>query len=113
VDADALNHLQRFNEAINASKEAIRLSDGKYAFMHFRLGTSHFDTENWELARQSFENAAELDTKDDAAAYNVAVSLTRLGYFGDAAHWFEEALRRNPNRNDRDDLRRRIESLRR
>jgi tetratricopeptide (TPR) repeat protein len=112
-EAEALNNLQRFTEAINASKEAIRLSDGKYASMHFTLGTSYFKTENWELARQSYEKAAELDTTDDAAAYNVAVCLARQSYFNDAAHWYEEALRRNPKRNDADDLRQRIKTLRR
>jgi tetratricopeptide (TPR) repeat protein len=112
-EAEALDNLQRFNEAINASKEAIRLSDGKFSSMHFRLGTSYFKAENWELAKQSFEKAAELDTTDDAAAYNVAVSLARLSYFNDAAHWYEEALRRNPKRDDRDELRQRIQTLRR
>jgi tetratricopeptide (TPR) repeat protein len=113
TEADALNYLQRFNEAINASKEAIRLSDGKFSSMHFTLGTSYFKTENWELARQSFQKAAELNPKDDAAAYNVAVCYARLGYYNDAAHWYEEALRRNPSRDDKDELRHRIEILRR
>ena len=113
AEADALNSLQRFNEAINASNEALRLSDGKYAFMHFTLGSAYFGTENWELARQSFGKAAELDPKDDTAAYNVAVCYARLGYFNDAAVWYENALQRNPNRQDRDELRHRIDALRR
>jgi tetratricopeptide (TPR) repeat protein len=113
TEADALNHLQRFNEAINASKEALRLSDGKYSFMHFTLGTSYFHMENWQLAEQSFEKAANLDPKDDAAPYNVAICYARLGYYGDAAHWYEEVLRRNPQRADKDELRQRIQVLRR
>jgi tetratricopeptide (TPR) repeat protein len=113
TEADTLNNLQRFNEAINAAKEAIRLSDGKYPTMHFTLGTSYFNTENWQLARQSYEKAAELDTADDPSAYNVAVCYARLGYYNDAAHWYEEALRRNPKRDDRDDLKHRIDVLRR
>jgi tetratricopeptide (TPR) repeat protein len=113
AEAEALNSLQRFNEAINVSKEAIRLSDGKYAAMHFALGRSYFNIENWELARLSFEKAAEIDTSDDAAAYNVAVCFVRLSYFNDAAHWYEEALRRNPKRDDRDELRQRVQTLRR
>ena len=94
--ADSLYGLRRFQEAINASKQAIRLSDGKYAWMHFTLGNSYFDIENWELARQSYEKASQLDPKDDAATYNVAVCLARLGLFKDAADWYEETLRRNP-----------------
>jgi tetratricopeptide (TPR) repeat protein len=113
TEADSLNDLQRFNEAITAAKEALRLSDGKYSSMHFVLGTSYFHVENWDLARQSFEKAAELDPKDDTSAYNVGVCYARLDYLSDAARWYEEALRRNPSRSDRDDLRQRIERLRR
>jgi tetratricopeptide (TPR) repeat protein len=112
AEADVLNNLHRPSEAITAAKEAIRLSDGKYSSMHFALGSAYFDSENWELARQSFQKAAELDPKDDAAAYNVAVCFVRLAYYNDAAHWYEEAIRRNPNRDDVDELRRRIRALR-
>jgi tetratricopeptide (TPR) repeat protein len=112
-EADALNHLQRFNEAISASKEALRLSDGKYSFMHCTLGTSYFQMENWQIEEQSFQKAADLEPKDDAAPYNVAICYVHLGYFSDAAHWYEEVLRRNPQRADRDELRQRIQALRR
>lgn len=113
IEADALNNLQRFSEAINAAKEAIRLSDGKYSSMHFILGTAYFNAQNWQLAAQSYQKAAELNPKDDASAYNVGVCYARLAYYNDAARWYEEALRRNPNRDDREDLRRRIDALRR
>lgn len=102
--ADALFGLRRFQETINAAKQAIRLCDGKYSSMHFRLGMAYFDTENWEFARQSFQKAAELNPKDPAAPYNVALCFQRLGLYIDAAHWYEEVLRRDPNRSDRDDL---------
>jgi hypothetical protein len=45
-------------------------------------------------------------------AYNVAVCYARLEYYRDAANWYEEALRRNPNRTDKEDLRQRIQALR-
>lgn len=109
--ADALSGLRRFQETINAAKEAIRLSDGKYATMHFRLGAAYFDTENWEFARQSFEKAAQLDTKEPASAYNVALCFQHLGLYVDAAHWFEEVLRRDPNRSDKDELLNKIRIL--
>ena len=109
---EALAGLRRFQEAINASKQAIRLSDGKYAWMHFRLGSAYFNTENWELARQSFEKAAQLDPKDAEAAYNVAICLVRLGLYRDAADWYENCLRRNPNQANRQDILNRIQSLR-
>ncbi|MCC7176270.1 MAG: serine protease [Bryobacterales bacterium] len=113
AQAKALSGLRRFQEAINASDQAIRLSDGKYSTMHFTLGGAYFDVENWEFARQSFEKAAQLNPKDDAAPYNVALCLVRLRYYRDAANWYEEVLRRNPNRRDRQEILSRIQILRR
>ena len=72
--------LRRYEEAINASNQAIRLSDGKYAEMHFRLGASDFDVENWQFAEQSFEKAAELAPTNTAAPYNTALCFLNLGY---------------------------------
>ncbi len=108
-----LNQLHRNLEAVKSATEAIRLSDGKYASMHFALGAAEFDLENWDLARQSFQKAAELSPKDDASAYNIGLCFQRQGYFIDAAHWYEEVLRRNPNRSDRQELLQRIDTLRR
>jgi tetratricopeptide (TPR) repeat protein len=85
--ANSLSGLRRFQEAITAAKNAIRLSDGKYSWMHFTLGSAYFDVQNWELSKQSFEKAAELDKTDFAAA-----------------NWFEEALRRDPNNSKRADI---------
>lgn len=110
--AEALIGLRRFQEAINASIQAIRLSDGKYSYMHFSLGSAYFETENWELAKQSYEKAAQLDPKDTAAPYNVALCLSRLRYYRDAAKWLEEVLRRDPNHRDRQEILRRIQVLR-
>jgi tetratricopeptide (TPR) repeat protein len=81
--------------------------------MHFRLASSYFKVENWESARQSFQKASELAPTDDASAYNVAVCFERLKYYRDAASWYEEALRRNPSRRDRQEILDRIRSLRR
>jgi tetratricopeptide (TPR) repeat protein len=103
-EAVALRGLHRYLEAINVAKQAIRLSDGKYGIMHFQLGSAYFETENWQFARQSFQKAAELMPNSDAAAYNVALCFQRLSLFLDAAQWYEEALRRNPNRPDKQDV---------
>jgi tetratricopeptide (TPR) repeat protein len=111
AEADALFGLRRFQEAINASNQAIRLSDGKHRAMHFRLGASYFELQNWEFARQSFEKAAELALTDTAAPYNVALCFQNLGYRHDAAHWFEEVLRRDPQYKDRAEVQRQIDLL--
>jgi tetratricopeptide (TPR) repeat protein len=110
--AVALLGLHWYQEAINAAKQAIRLSDGKYGIMHFHLGSGYFETENWQFAQQSYEKAAELMPTSDASAYNVALCFQRLGLRLDAAHWYEEVLRRNPNRTDKQDILRFISALR-
>jgi len=81
--------------------------------MHFHLGGAYFEIENWQFAKQSFEKAAELLPKEDASAYNVALCYQRLGLFVDAAHWYEEVLKRNPARTDKQELLNRIATLRR
>lgn len=111
--AVALLGLHRYQEAINAAKQAVRLSDGKYWTMHFHLGSGYFQTENWQFAQQSFEKAAELMPTSDASAYNVALCLQRLGLYLDAAHWYEEVLKRDPNRTDKQEILDRISALRR
>jgi len=110
--AAALLGLRRFQEAINAGTQAIRLSDGKYSIMHFHLGTAYFQVENWEFAKQSFEKAAQLDPKDTAAPYNIALCLARLGFYRDAANWYEEVLRRDPNYPEKKDILDQIEKWR-
>jgi tetratricopeptide (TPR) repeat protein len=112
AQAVALIGLRRNQEAVNASKQAIRLTDGKYGIMHFHLGSAYFGTENWQAAAQSFEKAAELMPISDAAAYNVALCLAKQGITLDAAHWYEECLRRNPNRSDKQDILSIISALR-
>ena len=54
-----------------------------------------------------------LDQKDPAAPYNVALCLERLGFSRDAASWYEEVLRRDPNDKRRSDILKRIQELRR
>jgi tetratricopeptide (TPR) repeat protein len=105
--------LQRFHEAIPASKEALRLSDGKYSSYHFTLADAYFELENWQLAKQSYEKAAELNPKSFSAAYNVGLCYVKLGFYRDGARWYEEALKRDPNNAKRADILRSIEALRR
>jgi tetratricopeptide (TPR) repeat protein len=113
AQSEALLGLQRYLESANVSQQAIRLSDGKYSTMHFKLGAAYFKLENWELSQQSFKKAAETDLKDTAAPYNVALCMERLRYYRDAVNWYEEVLRRDPKHPDRQDILRRIENLRR
>lgn len=109
----ALIGLRRFMAATSAILQAIRLSDGKFSLMHFSLGSAYFELENWQLAKQSFEKGSELDPNDTAGPYNIALCLIHLSYYLDAAKWFEEVLRRNPNHPQRQEILQKIQTLRR
>jgi tetratricopeptide (TPR) repeat protein len=106
IEADIFEDLDRYNECISASQAAVRLSDGKYPWMIFRLGSCYFATENWTQAETNFKLAAEADKTNAAAAFNLGLSYTRQGYSSDAQIWFREALKRNPD----DALRAKIQS---
>jgi tetratricopeptide (TPR) repeat protein len=97
VEATIFEHLERYSECISAGQSAIRLSDGKYPWMHFRVGSCYFDSKNWSLAATSFRLAAEADKADAASAYNLGLSLLNQGYNSDARQWFREALNRKPD----------------
>lgn len=111
ASALALNGMRQFNDAVEPAKEAIKLADGKYGEMHFALGDAYFELQQWSLAEQSYEIAAKLDTKDWSAAYNIALCFQHLGYKSDAASWFKEVLRRNPQHKDKEQLLQRIKDL--
>ena len=99
--ADALTGLRRFDEAVNMEQQALRLSDGKFGWMHFKLGVAYSSLENWEFALQSFQKSSELDPKDASSAYNAALCHQKLHHWGDAIQWYQEYLKRDPNADDR------------
>lgn len=111
--ARAQSNLQRHSEAVQSALAAIRLTDGRYAVMHFQLGASYFDLKQWEKAEIAFEKSAEMRPDDSASTYNIALCLAKLGMYSDAARWFEETLRRQPNHPEKADIQRRIAALRR
>ena len=94
--ASALLRDDRKMEAIEASKVALRLTDGKHSSMHFALGSAYFGLERWKDAALAFESAARLDPTDAAAAFNVAVSNSNDRDTPAAIFWAREALRRSP-----------------
>ena len=80
---------------------------------HFRLGVALYHQNRWSEARTSFEQNAKMDPTDAGSTYNIALCLVRLGFRADAVKWYEETLRRDPNRQDAGEIRRRIAELRR
>lgn len=110
--AEALNGLERYSEAARAAEEAIRLSDGRYASMHFAAGSAYFELGEWSRCERAFRKAAELAPSETSAPYNAALCLARQGYYRDAARWMEEVLTRNPQHRDRADIQRMIQQWR-
>jgi tetratricopeptide (TPR) repeat protein len=99
--AVALIGLRRFDEAVNTEQQALRLSDGKYGWMHFNLGSAYFSLENWNFALQSYEKAAELNPKEPASAYDVALCHQKLHQWSEAVRWYQEYLKRRPDADDK------------
>jgi hypothetical protein len=52
-----------------------------------------------------------MDTKDASAAYNVAVSLYNDRFYTEAIFWYEETLRRDPNVDGAEQIRKQIATL--
>jgi tetratricopeptide (TPR) repeat protein len=88
--AKALNNLRRFTEGINASKNAIRLSDGKWPEMHSELGHAHFQLDHWPEAIRAYEKAAELDRTDPVAAFNAGAAAYNGQAYDLALRWYRE-----------------------
>lgn len=102
VLAQALNGLRRYSEAIVSAKEALRLTDGKYAFIHEILGAAYFELNQFSDAAQSYQAAARLDVKDSDSAFNAGASLYNDKQYEDALFWLRESLRRAPTTDLRD-----------
>jgi S1-C subfamily serine protease len=97
TEADILENLQRYSECVAAAQAAIRVSDGSFPWMEFRLGSCYFDEEDWSHAADSFRISAAADKADAPSAFNLGLSLLRQGYSSDAKVWFREALDRHPD----------------
>jgi tetratricopeptide (TPR) repeat protein len=100
----ALYQLHRYQDAITALKEALRLADGKFAPEHFLLGNIYFDLQRWNEASEAFKHAADLDKSDAGATYNIALCMMNEGYKTDAVDWLRETLRRKPDHPKRDQI---------
>jgi tetratricopeptide (TPR) repeat protein len=104
TEARIFADLERNSECIAAAQSAVRVSDGKYPWMNFHLGYCYFATADFSRAASAFRLAAEGNKNDAVSAFNLGLSLSRLGFEADANHWFREALGRKPD----DELRAKI-----
>ena len=104
AEADLYFDLQRFTECIAAAQQSIQFSDGKYPFLHFRLGTCYFSTQNYAMAEHSFRIAAQGDTSDPSSAFNLGLALLNEGSTVEGNQWLREALKRNPDNATREKI---------
>ena len=84
------------------------------ASLHFALGNHYASEERWGEAQQSYFNAYKLDQKNAALAFNLAVSLERLGQSKLAAQYYQSALQLDPSHSegfDHAQISKRIEEL--
>ncbi len=59
------------------------------------LGMIYLKEENWQDARESFDQASKLDNRDDEVWANLGLSLEKLGDLEKARHAFERAINLN------------------
>lgn len=60
--------------------------------LHFALGNHYAGQERWGEAQQSYANAYKLEPGNAGLAFNLAVSLDRLGQKESAAQYYQRAL---------------------
>jgi len=67
--------------------------------------------EQWKSAEAAFEQAWQESPKNDNAAYNIALCLSRQGYGNDAVQWYRRVLQINPYREDKEEIVKKINAL--
>ncbi|MBI5625738.1 MAG: tetratricopeptide repeat protein [Nitrosomonadales bacterium] len=82
--------------------------------LHFALGNHYAAQERWGEAQQSYFNAYKLEPKNAGLAFNLAISLERLGQKKLAAQYYQSALQLDPSHSegfDHAQISQRIEEL--
>lgn len=64
------------------------------------LGHMQFDEGDYPAAEQSFRRVMELSSTHRRGAYNLAMTLVRMGRLEDASAWFERAYEIDPTQLD-------------
>jgi tetratricopeptide (TPR) repeat protein len=95
-EGNTLYSLQRYDEAIRAFDQAIRL-DPNYASAHYNKGNSLGNLQRYDEAIRAFDQAIRLDPNYAAAYYNKGNSLHNLQRYDEAISAFDQAIRLNPN----------------
>jgi Flp pilus assembly protein TadD len=82
--------------------------------LHFALGNRYAEQARWAEAQQAYFNAYRLEPNNAELAFNLAVSLDRLGQKKSAAQYYQRALQLDPGQSagfDHKQISHRIEGL--
>lgn len=97
---------QRFVEAEREARKAISLAAADTdAEAYYVLGQALGAQRQWIPAAEALLEAARIDAANPYPAFNAAISFENAGRIPDAIRWYEEALRRDPNMKERDQIR--------
>lgn len=82
--------------------------------LYFALGNRYAEQSRWAEAQQAYFNAYKLESGNSQLAYNLAISLDRLGQKKTAAQYYQRALQLDPGQHagfDHSQITQRIEAL--
>jgi tetratricopeptide (TPR) repeat protein len=101
--ADALNHLKRYDEAIEEADKALKLDKNclnakiEKAFALNARGNIKFKDKNYLDALNDFEQAIQCGLSEEGYYNNKAAVLIKLSRYKDAINVAEQALKIDPN----------------
>ncbi len=98
-DGMALFNLKRYEEAIAAYEQAIRLNPN-HATAYYNKGNALFNIKRYEEAIAAYEQAIRLNPNHATAYYNKGMALFDLKRYEEAIATYEQAIRLNPNHAD-------------
>jgi len=95
-EGNALNGLKRYEEALAAYEQAIRL-DPNYTYAYLFKGNALSDLKRYEEALAAYEQAIRLDPDDADYYHNKGIALNELKRHEEALAAYEQAIRLDPN----------------
>src|SRR5258708_4540743 len=95
-EGNALYDLKRYEEALAAHEQAIRL-DRNYADAYYNKGNALFGLGRYEKALAAYEQAIQLDPNDALVYNNKGAALRGLKRYQEALAACEQAIRLDPN----------------
>lgn len=99
VKAVSLHMEGRGSEAITELTKAVEGGD-RHPDVYMMLGQFHFESENWNLAADTYRRLVELDRKHATGAFNLGVCQHRLHAWVEAEASFRQSLTNHPGRVD-------------